>query len=133
MTIEIYTDGSCLKNPGGPGGWAFVIVGDDIVVRSGGEPKTTNNRQEIMAILEAVLWMKTPATLKIYSDSQYAIGVLSGKWNPQKNLDLIAQFKSASKAHKVSFEWVRGHDGNEFNEIADVYAGRAARQYVKTS
>lgn len=138
--IAIYTDGSCEPNPG-PGGWAFVAYegGAGAAQRSGAAASTTNNRMELQAVLEALLWLAgRPAT--IYSDSQYAVnGIVS--WSPAwkrrgwkrrhkrelveiANMDLW-QAIDAARVPGQRFVWVRGHAGNRGNEAADLLAGQA--------
>lgn len=130
--ISVYTDGSCFLKKGGAGGWGFCYeypVGT-IARFNGSEGKTTNNRMELMAIIKAVEHFR-PGKLKIYSDSQYAIGVLSGKWMAHKNQDLVLPFRELAKAYKIEWEWVRGHNGDPMNEIADELAGKAANIQVE--
>ena len=86
--MKIYTDGSCLRNPGGPGGWAWWSPTTKRM-DSGRVAVTTNNRMELQAILEAVKALKDGRTVRIYSDSQWSINVLTRRWKAKKNLDLI--------------------------------------------
>lgn len=138
--IIVSTDGSCLRNPGGAIGWAWVNhVGPSA---NGGEAVGTNQIAELRAILEAVRAHPGPEPLLVESDSKYAISCAS-EWlpgwkrkgwktasgAPVKNLDLIKSLDAAigDRTGPVRFRWVRGHVGNHFNEMADVLAGEAAR------
>lgn len=138
--IIVSTDGSCLRNPGGAIGWAWVNhTGPS---RSGGEPSGTNQIAELRALLEAVLAHPGDEPLLIESDSQYAIKCAS-EWlagwkrkgwktaggTPVRNLELVQSIDRAitERTGPVRFRWVRGHVGNHFNEAADALAGEAAR------
>ncbi|SNT49807.1 ribonuclease H family protein [Rhodococcoides kyotonense] len=138
--IIVSTDGSCLRNPGGAIGWAWVNhTGPS---NSGGEPSGTNQIAELRALLEAVLAHPGDEPLLIESDSQYAIKCAS-EWlpgwkrkgwktaggTPVRNLDLVQSIDRAiaERSGPVRFRWVRGHVGNHFNEAADALAGEAAR------
>ncbi|MGB7236155.1 MAG: ribonuclease H [Rhodococcus sp. (in: high G+C Gram-positive bacteria)] len=138
--IIVSTDGSCLRNPGGAIGWAWVNhTGPS---NSGGEPSGTNQVAELRALLEAVLAHPGDEPLLIESDSQYAIKCAS-EWlpgwkrkgwktaggTPVRNLDLVKSIDTAitERTGPVRFRWVRGHVGNHFNEAADALAGEAAR------
>lgn len=131
--IEIYTDGSCIGNPG-PGGYAFVVLGTDSDPLeyhvSGGEKHTTNNRMELTAVIESLKFTsknnkKTNYT--IYSDSMYVINCAKGKWARKKNIDLWEKYLDASKGRNINWVWVRGHNGNKYNEIVDCLAKQEAK------
>ena len=138
--IKIWTDGSCLGNPG-PGGWAFVATdGDKMVERSGGEKDTTNNRMELMAVLNAITAIKNPK-IEIHTDSQYVKNgmekwVASWKKNgwktadkkPVKNQDLWQALDTRASEKEISWAWVRGHNGNQMNERCDELARAAAEK-----
>jgi ribonuclease HI len=132
MRYTIYTDGSCLKNPGGPGGYAAVIFQDDELIEevSGGEAVTTNNRMELMAAVVGLRAVREPAVVTLYSDSQYLIKTLTSGWKRMKNTDLWARLDQAARPHRVSWQWIRGHHGNAGNVRADALANRAARLYM---
>lgn len=135
-----YTDGACLKNPGGPAGWSVLIwaaadardgrVGPEAACleRYGHIPKaptTTNNRAEISAVL-AVLSLAPPTLpLTIYSDSEYTINVAQGKYQMKANPDLWAIYRTLLGYRRTppTFHWVRGHAGHLHNERADELAG----------
>ncbi len=129
--LNIWTDGSCIGNPG-PGGWAFVCPSEKS--DSGSVPETTNNRMELQAIIEALKWVGEAyphKAVKILSDSQLSINVLSGKWRPRKNLDLIhaaGELIHGFGSGTVALEWVRGHDFSLENNIADSLAYEAAQR-----
>ena len=127
--IEIYTDGSCLKNPGGPGGWAICIIENNGVEYcfSDGEQVTTNNRMELKAVIEALSCIKTNSECNLYTDSQLVINCATGKWNRKANLDLWKEFDQHSKNKKINFNWVKGHSGNKYNEMVDKLALKEAR------
>jgi ribonuclease HI len=139
--ITIYTDGACSKNPG-PGGWGAVFVDSDIHIACNGfEEKTTNNRMEMMAAIEAlyIVFKNTPnLCVDLYTDSQYLKdGITSWikKWRtnnwltsagaPVKNQDLWMKLDELTQKLKINWHWVKGHDGNQYNEIADTFARNA--------
>jgi ribonuclease HI len=147
--IRLWTDGSILVNPGGQGGWAFVaeMFGEAFHTAAGNDPSSTNNRMELTAVIEAVEWAVTfqaqAGTLKVpiqrvelISDSQYVVfgitryraGWERRDWRRVKNVDLWHRLcDAADRCEQLEFRWVRGHDGAEFNEMADKLAGEAAR------
>jgi ribonuclease HI len=129
MLYTIYTDGSCLKNPGGPGGYAAVIFRDEELIEevSGGDAVTTNNRMELMAAVVGLRAVREPSVITLYSDSQYLIKTLTQGWKRMKNADLWVQLDAAAKPHRVSWQRIRGHNGNPGNVRADALANRAAR------
>ena len=139
--ITVSTDGSCLRNPGGASGWAW--VNHDGTSSSGPIPSGTNQIAELMAVRDAIESHPGSEHLQIESDSQYAIKCASvwvTSWKrkgwrtasgaPVQNLALVQGIERAiaERAGTVAFTWVRGHVGNEFNERADVLAGLAARE-----
>ena len=124
---KIYTDGSCLKNPGGASGWSFCLPGDDKTwLVSGGVPSSTNNRMELMAVIEA-LKSVPDAKYEIYTDSLLTLNCAQGIWKRKSNLDLWDEYKEVSKGKTLIWYWVKGHSGNEFNELVD----NAARNEAK--
>lgn len=138
--IIVSTDGSCLRNPGGAIGWAWVNhMGPS---RAGGEPSGTNQIAELRAVLEAIRAHPGDEPMLIESDSQYAIkcasewvtgwkrkGWRTSSGEPVKNIDLVRDIDDAitDRTGPVRFRWVRGHVGNHYNEEADRLAGEAAR------
>jgi ribonuclease HI len=142
--ICIYTDGSCLNNPG-PGGYCAVILATDRTYTevAGGEANTTNNRMELQAAIAALEKYQDRAKTKfrIMSDSQYLINGMK-KWlpswekkgwktadgKPVKNTDLWLRLKELARPHDIQWVWVKGHDGNTYNELAN---GRALEEAEK--
>ncbi len=132
--IEVYTDGAASGNPG-PGGYAFVIIGEGkYEEKNGGEKFTTNNRMELMAViaaLESLLDCKEKRIV-IYSDSTYVVKAINERWlfnwlatdfKKKKNEDLWRRFYQLyQQFDKLEFCWVRGHNGNMFNERCDKLA-----------
>jgi ribonuclease HI len=140
--IEIYTDGSCLKNPDGPGGWAFCYIPknkeEKVIIVSDGEKSTTNNRMELTAIIEALRFIgedkkdkEDKNEYKIYTDSQLCINCATGVWKRNKNLDLWKLYDKYSKNKKLHFQWVKGHSGNTYNELVDHHAYQEANKVIK--
>lgn len=129
MLYTIYTDGSCLKHPGGPGGYAAVIFRDSEMLQalSGGDAHTTSNRMEIMAAIVGLRAVREPAVITLYADSQYVIKTMTQGWKRMKNLDLWGRLDEAAKPHTITWTWIRGHHGNPGNTRADALANRAAR------
>ena len=139
--IKIWTDGSCLGNPG-PGGWAFIATdGTNTAERCGGERDTTNNRMELMAVISALTATKKHNEVEIHTDSQYvkngmqtwlknwkARGWRTADKKPVKNKDLWVKLDELSHNTKIHWIWVRGHDGEEFNERCD----ELARTFAET-
>jgi len=136
--IEIYTDGSSLGNPG-PGGYGIVMKYKGKGKRvSQGYQLTTNNRMELMAVVEALRSLNDTALDKeihIYSDSKYVIDAVEKKWVfgwvkkgflNKKNEDLWKRFLNEYAKYKVYFHWVKGHSGHTENEICDKLAKQAA-------
>ena len=126
----VYTDGSCLNNPGGAGGWAAIVITPDgeEQTASGGHPSTTNNRMEIQAAIEGL--ERTPPKAKVFlnSDSEYVVNTMTKGWQRRKNTDLWAKLDAAVQIRDVSFYWVKGHDGDAFNERCDRMAVREAEK-----
>lgn len=138
-TVRIATDGACKGNPG-PGGWGAVIrYGDKEKDLSGGEPDTTNNRMELKAAIEALNALKRPCSVALTTDSVYVRDGIT-KWihgwqrngwrtaakKPVKNADLWQELLAATQRHDVTWHWVKGHAGDEYNERADTLASDAA-------
>jgi ribonuclease HI len=142
--IAIYTDGACRGNPG-PGGWGVLMVyGESEKILSGSEPHTTNNRMELMAVIQALMSVKQNCRIDLYTDSQYVqkgmTEWLSGwkkrHWvksdkQPVKNADLWQQLDAEAAKHQVKWHWVKGHSGHRENDIADNIANQAIDELLK--
>ena len=127
--ISIYTDGSCLKNPGN-GGWAFCILFDDgIEIHDYGSQKdTTNNRMELTAIIEALKIVPNKEKYVIFTDSMLCINCATGKWKRKMNLDLWEEFEKVKDSKTIEFQWIKGHSGNKYNELVDKLALKEAKK-----
>lgn len=142
----IHTDGSCLRNPGGAGGWAAVIetaATGAVEEKSGGDPETTNNRMELTAALMALTAVPEGARVALYTDSQYLKNAFTKFWlpawkkrgwkkadgEPVLNQDLWVQLDAAFAARQVQFHWVKGHAGNLRNERCDALARAEAEKF----
>lgn len=142
-TYQVYTDGACQNNqaPGGqPGGWGCVFV--DGPRLSGYDPKTTNNRMELTAAIEALKHTEPGAEVKLHSDSAYVINAFVQNWfkgwaqrgwknakgQPVENQDLWRELYQLASQRRVEWIKVKGHAGNHYNEIADQLAVEAIRQ-----
>jgi ribonuclease HI len=137
--IEIYTDGSCLTNPGN-GGWAAIINEDGKIKKiSGNEKNTTNNRMELLAPINALKEMSPSSKITIYTDSQYVkLGItewikkwIINNWQTSKkedvkNKDLWVELYNLNKSLNVNWNWVKAHAGNPMNEEVDLMAKKAA-------
>ncbi len=146
MKVYIYTDGSARGNPDGPGGYGTVLkyIAPDGTVHerefSQGYEKTTNNRMELMAAIVGLEALTKPCQVELYSDSQYLIKAFNEDWisgwikkgwkrgknEPVKNVDLWKRLLSAANPHQITWIWVKGHAGHEYNERCDHLATAAA-------
>lgn len=134
--IDIYTDGACSGNPG-KGGWGAVLVynGHEKEI-SGGERNTTNNRMELTAVIEALTILKEPCAVNLTTDSKYVCDAVTKGWlyswknngwkkadkKPALNVDLWQRLLPLLEKHRVTFNWVKGHNGHPYNERCDVLA-----------
>jgi iron complex transport system ATP-binding protein len=139
--IDIYTDGACSGNPG-PGGWGVLLRDGDVETElCGGEPATTNNRMELLAVIEALQSLTEPVTARVYTDSQYVQKGISEwihSWKQRgwktagkesvKNEDLWRRLDTLASGHKLEWHWVRGHNGHPENERVDVLARAGLEQ-----
>jgi ribonuclease HI len=124
----IYTDGSCLKNPGGEGGVAAVIIGDRYFneVSGGYVAPTTCNQMEIMAAVAGLETLREPSEVTLISDSQYLVNTMSRGWKRKKNRPYWAKLDAMASKHLITWKWVKGHNGNHYNERCDHLANQAA-------
>lgn len=142
-TVTIYTDGACSGNPG-VGGWGAVLLyGDYKKEISGAEEKTTNNRMEMTAVIEALKLLKYPCNVELYSDSAYTVNAFTQRWldgwrkndwkksdnKPVLNDDLWKVLYELTRTHSVVFHKVKGHADNELNNRCDFLATSAIKQY----
>jgi ribonuclease HI len=141
--VEIWTDGACRGNPG-PGGWAAVLVaGGHERAISGAELATTNNRMELMAVIEALAALKRRVRARVYTDSQYvqlgitewlpgwkARGWRTAAKKPVKNQDLWERLDALAAGHEIEWHWVKGHAGVPLNERCDALANAAIDSLV---
>jgi ribonuclease HI len=134
--IVVYTDGACSGNPG-PGGWAWAIAPDGQRSGSGGETSTTNQRMELMAVLEAVRSLADEVVeIHVVSDSTYVVNCFRDGWwvrwrrngwrnsqrQPVANVDLWEPLVDLVERRAVTFEWVKGHSGDPMNDRVDALA-----------
>lgn len=136
--VVLHTDGACRGNPG-PGGWgALLAQGEREKELYGYEPETTNNRMELMAVIQGLEALKRRCHVQIVTDSQYVMkgvtewmpnwkrrGWRTADRKPVRNVDLWQRLDRALAEHEVEWSWVRGHNGHESNERADALANRA--------
>ena len=118
--ITIYTDGSCLGNPG-PGGWGTLVFGESEEPQrlSGHEAQTTNNRMELMAAIQGLEAVPAGSKVVLHSDSSYLVNTMTKNWKRRVNHDLWERLDTLSGSHNVEWRWVRGHNGDRWNEAAD--------------
>ena len=146
--VQLFTDGACSGNPG-PGGWAFVLrhlaSGKD-VERSGGEQDSTNNRMELMAVIQGLALLKWPCRVELLTDSVYVGKGLTqwiakwktndwrrkdgSRWVPVKNDDLWRQLDALASQHQLKYTRVAGHSGHPENERCDELAVAAYQKYL---
>jgi ribonuclease HI len=134
--VDIYTDGACRGNPG-KGGWGAVLVYNGREKElSGGERETTNNRMELTAAIKSLACLKEACDVTLYSDSKYLVDAITKGWvyswkakgwkkadkSPALNVDLWEELLALLDRHNVTFVWVKGHDGHEYNERCDTLA-----------
>ena len=137
--VVIYTDGACSGNPG-PGGFGTVLIyGSHRKEMSGYYENTTNNRMEILGVIKGLEALKEPCEVDVFSDSKYVVDAINKKWviswqnknwmkdktEPRLNADLWKTLLGLLAKHKVTFHWVKGHDGNTENERCDELARKA--------
>ena len=138
--VEIFTDGACSGNPG-PGGYGAILkYGRKIREISGYDVETTNNRMELMAVIEALRQLKKPCRVRVVTDSQYVTrgmtewipGWIKQNWltsqkKPVLNKKLWEKLLALSQQHKIEWQWIKGHNGHPYNERCDQLAREAIR------
>lgn len=143
--VELYTDGACSGNPG-PGGWAALLIYKGQEKQFvGGAPETTNNRMELMAVIEGLKQLKEPCQVHIFTDSKYVMdgatkwldGWKKKQWRKAdkkavQNVDLWQQLDEGLGRHHISWTWVKGHDGHPQNERVDELAREQCDSYKPT-
>ena len=135
-TVRLYTDGACSGNPG-PGGWCAILEYNGVEkVLSGGEAVTTNNRMELMAVIQGLAALKEHCIVELYSDSKYVIDGLQKGWaakwkangwkkadkKPALNIDLWDRLIDLVTMHGVCYHWIKGHAENPYNNRCDEIA-----------
>ena len=148
MKVKIFSDGSARGNPDGPGGYGTIIQYVDPKGElhekeiSAGYDKTTNNRMELMGAIMGLEALNRPCEVELFSDSKYVISAFNENWvdgwlkknwkksdgKPVKNVELWKRLLEAKKDHRISWNWVKGHDGHPENERCDLLATTAADQ-----
>ena len=144
--VEIFTDGACSGNPGAGGRGAILRYKDVEKELSGGEAQTTNNRMELMAVIEALSALKRPCNISLYTDSKYVMSGVTewlANWKQNgwrtankkqavKNIDLWQRLDELTGQHEIRWIWVKGHNGHAENERCDALA-RAEVAKIKES
>ena len=139
--VEMWTDGACKGNPG-PGGWgAWMRAGGHERELFGGEARTTNNRMELMAVIQGLRALNKPCLVRLHVDSSYVMngmtkwidgwkrnGWRTGAKKPVKNMELWQELDEEVARHTVEWKWVKGHSGDPGNERADDLANRGVDQ-----
>lgn len=137
-SVKLFSDGSCLGNPG-TGGWAYILqYGDAIKKASGAEAMTTNNQMELTAAIMGLSALKQPCRVELFTDSEYVVKAINSwlaKWvvtdfKGKKNADLWRRYLAAAAPHEIRASWVKGHAGHPQNEECDAMA-RAAAEAIK--
>lgn len=132
--VTIHCDGSCLNNGNsGPGGWAALLEYEKdgqpfAMIVKGCTEQTTNNRMELSAAIGGLNALKVRCEVSVYSDSQYLVNSMQLNWKRKANQDLWQQLDKLVAKHKVKFVWIRGHNGNEKNELVNSVAQQEARK-----
>ncbi len=145
--VILFTDGACSGNPG-PGGWGYILrhpASGKEIERSGGEANTTNNRMEMLAVIEGLKSLTRPTTVEIVSDSKYVLQGLEewmprwkkngwrrkegNQFKPVKNVELWQELDQLVNQHKITFTYVKGHAGHPENERCDELAVAAVKKF----
>lgn len=142
--VTLYTDGACSGNPG-PGGYGAVLIyNGNIKELSEGFKETTNNKMELLSVITGLKSLKEKCKVNVYSDSKYVVDAINKGWlikwqangwktsnkEKVKNIELWEELLECLDKHEVVFNWVKGHDGNEYNEICDKLAVEAYQKYL---
>ena len=137
-SVKLFSDGSCLGNPGA-GGWAYILqYGNAVKKASGAEAMTTNNQMELTAAIMGLSALKQPCRVELFTDSEYVVKAVNSwltKWvatdfKGKKNADLWRRYLAAAAPHEIKASWVKGHAGHPQNEECDAMA-RAAAEAIK--
>ena len=146
-TFELYADGACSGNPG-PGGWGAIVRTPDgkELELSGGDGQTTNNRMELMSVIEGLRRIPEGSSVRLVSDSEYVVkglrewldGWIARGWKradkkPVLNRDLWEALAGLRDSHRIAPEWIRGHNGHHFNERCDRMAVEAIKRMTASS
>ena len=143
--VNLYTDGACSGNPG-PGGWGCILEyrGTEKEM-SGGEASTTNNRMELLAVINGLGALREKCAVTLYSDSKYVIDALrlgwAAKWRasgwmrskkePAKNPELWEKLLALTEKHEMKYVWVKGHADNEYNNRCDALAVAESKKFQR--
>lgn len=142
--VTIYTDGACSGNPG-PGGWSAILQYKDVSRElSGGEAMTTNNRMELLGVIQALTALKEPCIVDLFTDSRYIVDAINKGWlkswkakgwkrkdGALKNPDLWQEIDRLFGVHTVTMHWVKGHADNAFNNRCDELAVAERDKFLK--
>lgn len=143
--VKIFTDGAVKGNPGGPGGYAAILIkGSKVKKVVGFDRKTTNNRMEMRAAIAGILVLHRRCRVEIYTDSDYLYKGMT-QWSPDwrkrgwktrdgkpvANQDMWSFLHNLASLHEITWKWVRGHSGNKYNEMADRLAGKVLKRGIK--
>lgn len=141
--VNLYTDGACSGNPG-PGGWGAILVYNSKEKElSGGEAETTNNRMELLAVINGLEALKEPCEVELCSDSKYVIDGLSKGWartwksrgwkkadgKSALNIELWERLLAVVEKHKITYVWIKGHAGHPYNERCDRLAVEQSQKF----
>lgn len=141
--VDMFTDGACSGNPG-PGGWGTILRSNGVEKEmSGGEANTTNNRMELLAVINGLSALKRKCEVTIYTDSQYVVNGITKGWaqswkangwrkkdkKPALNADLWDMLLNLLSQHEYSFVWLKGHDGHPENERCDKMAVAESQKF----